>query len=181
MKDISRNIIPLVTNISKQFLLLFISTDKYQTSPLKNFVQIFVKTRETFRWSYHFTDASSICLSSGQEWKMKKKGRKKKKNCLLKVLSIADRLIHSQINRPRTTRRATPSSFTLLFDHAPSFPHHRVLPCLPSLPPVSFSFAFLSGNKQLLSTFRPAKWEKATAVQLFASLTGFARISTTEM
>lgn len=63
----------------------------------------------------------------------------------------------------------------------PPFPHHRVLPCLPSLPPVSFSFAFLSGNKQLLSTFRPAKWEKATAVQLFASLTGFARISTTEM
>lgn len=110
-----------------------------------------------------------------------KERKEEKKNCLLKVLSIADRLIHSQINRPRTTRRATPSSFTLLFDHAPSFPHHRVLPCLPSLPPVSFSFAFLSGNKQLLSTFRPAKWEKATAVQLFASLTGFARISTTEM
>lgn len=110
-----------------------------------------------------------------------KERKEEKKNCLLKVLSIADRLIHSQINRPRTTRRATPSSFTLLFDHAPSFPHHRILPCLPFLPPVSFSFAFLSGNKQLLSTFRPAKWEKATAVQLFASLTGFARISTTEM
>lgn len=36
-------------------------------------------------------------------------------------------------------------------------------------------------NKQLLSTFRPAKWEKAVGVQLATSLTGFARISTTEM
>lgn len=105
------------------------------------------------------------------------KWKRKKKNCLLKVLSIADRLIHSQINRPRTTRRATPSSFTLLFDHAPLSPSSSP----PLSAPVSFSFAFLSGNKQLLSTFRPVKWEKATAVQLFASLTGFARISTTEM
>lgn len=36
-------------------------------------------------------------------------------------------------------------------------------------------------NKQLLSTFRSAKWEKAVGVQLATSLTGFARISTTEM
>lgn len=74
-----------------------------------------------------------------------KERKEEKKNCLLKVLSIADRLIHSQINRPRTTRRATPSSFTLLFDHAPSFPHHRVLPCLPSLPPSLFPSRFFLG------------------------------------
>lgn len=74
------------------------------------------------------------------------------------------------------------SSF--LFDYFSSFWSRR-LPRAPN-PPGVFFFFFLSPstrdsarrNKQLLSTFRPAKWEKAAAgVQLATSLTGFARIS----
>ena len=50
-----------------------------------------------------------------------------------------------------------------------------------SHPPGFFLPSTVRRNKQLLSTFRPAKWEKAVGVQLATSLTGFARISTTEM
>lgn len=75
-----------------------------------------------------------------------KERKEEKKNCLLKVLSIADRLIHSQINRPRTTRRATPSSFTLLFDHAPPpFPIIESSLVCPPFPPSLFPSRFFLG------------------------------------
>lgn len=112
---------------------------------------------------------------------MKKKGRKKKKQLFAKSFIYRGQ-IDSLSNQSASNNE---ESYSFLVH--PSFRSRPLLspsssPPLSALPPpVSFSFAFLSGNKQLLSTFRPAKWEKATAVQLFASLTGFARISTTEM
>lgn len=88
--------------------------------------------------------ASVYRVDRSGKWK-RKEGRKKN-NCLLKVLSIADRLIHSQINRPRTTRRATPSSFTLLFDHAPPpFPIIESSLVCPPFPPSLFPSRFFLG------------------------------------
>jgi len=100
--------------------------------------------------------------------------KRKRKNSLPKVLSTADRLIHFRINRfdqPGSHSGSLRSFSTIsllrrLVSHPPGF-------FLPSTVP--------RRNKQLLSTFRPAKWEKAVGVQLATSLTGFARISTTEM
>lgn len=97
--------------------------------------------------------ASVYRVDRSGKWK-RKEGRKK--NCLLKVLSIADRLIHSQINRPRTTRRATPSSFTLLFDHAPPFPIIESSLVCPPFPPSLFPSRFFLGINNF---YRPSgRW-----------------------
>lgn len=57
----------------------------------------------------------------------------------------------------------------LLFD---CFSPHCVHPLPLSVPSLFFRVSYW--NKQLLSTFRPVKWEKAVAVQLSPSLTGFS-------
>jgi len=106
--------------------------------------------------------------------------REERRNSLPKVLSTADRLIHFRINRFGPARKplrhpsdAIPFRLFLFGGWSRRLSHPPAFSSSPSTVP--------RRNKQLLSTFRSAKWEKAVGVQLATSLTGFARISTTEM